>query len=176
MKNKKLLGIGIVSLLVSLVSFGAFFILRQTGFVLGKSTSEGKIYYVAPTRAAVNQPYTLIVMANSGKVNVNAAGLYLRFDPQKIRVTEIDTLKSFCQFYPEKKFDNQQGIVSLACGSPHPGFKGEAEIMRVSLVPLVVGTSSIRMDVKSSLLSSDGKGTDILTDYPTWEVTAGESL
>ncbi len=140
-----------------------------TGIPFSGSNKNGAMYFVGEHKVGVNQPFKLKVMINTAGQSVNAAGLQLRFDPNKIQINEISTLNSFCQYYPEKKFDNRQGLLSLACGSPSV-LKGENELIEMNITPLSVGSTTIYLSSTSKILLSDGKGTNILKDYPNWEV------
>lgn len=129
-------------------------------------TKPGTVTFNAPEKVLVNQPFKISVEMDTKKQNVNAAGIYLTFEPSKLKLVNIDTTKSFCQFYPEKKYDNTLGKVTLACGSPHPGVNGKNTILTLEFMPVVIGKTIITFDPKSQLLLSNGKGTNILTDYP----------
>lgn len=167
--------VAIVSFVVMLVAFGLFFWLKDPGLKL--ADGESALLRLEPqNEPKVNQPYMVKVMVSSPSEPINSVGIYLRFDPQKLKVMEFDTLKSFCQLYPEKKFDNQLGSISLACGAPHPGAKGEIELMSITFMPLVEASSQILVDSGSALLKSDGKGTNLLKDYPVLEVSPGVSF
>jgi hypothetical protein len=172
------LWVGLASLVILLSVGVMFFRLQTSGSILsvGAESPKGSMYFEGENRVGIHQPFKVRVMIDSGGGSVNAAGLYLHFDPQKLQITDMSTINSFCQFYPEKKFDNHQGISSLACGSPHPGTKGTNQLVEFTFTPLSVGKTIIRSSSKSKLLLSDGKGTDILNDYPLWEVQIGASL
>ncbi len=177
MKSSWMVKIAVGSLVVCVIAFSLFW-LMQTGRISTKTTQNDEVVlsYKGTGKAAVNQEYNMSLMLNSGSVNVNAAGIYLKFDPEKLKVTKIDTLNSFCQFYPEKKFDNNMGTISLACGSPHPGYRGESELIKVTFLPVATGTTNILMDTKSSILKSDGKSTNLLNKFPIAEVQIGVGL
>jgi hypothetical protein len=143
--------------------------------ILG-ATKQGSMYFEANKAALVNVPYTVKVWVDTRDQLVNAAGFYMRFDPEKIEVTELSTVDSFCQYYPEKRFDNQMGLVSLACGSPHPGFKGERILLEIVMLPKQIGMTRLFMDPQSQLLLSDGKGTNIIEEYQQLEVQIGTGI
>jgi hypothetical protein len=169
--------VAVVSFVVMILAFGSFLVLRDGSVVLGGThDAQATLRFEPVGSPKLNQPYVVKVIASSPRDNLNSVGIYMRFDPQKLRVNEMDTLKSFCQFYPEKKFDNQLGYISLACGAPHPGVRGEIELMTLTFFPLLEGNSQILVDGKSALLRSDGKGTNVLTDYPSLEVSPGVSF
>jgi hypothetical protein len=121
-------------------------------------------------RPIIQQPFQVTVLADSSDKAVNVVGIYLHFDPQKLQLLDIDTRSSFCQFYPEKKFDNRLGTINISCGSPHPGFKGNNTLIVLKFMPTQVGKTQLKVDPQSQLLASDGKGTNILSHYPTLDV------
>lgn len=163
-----------ISFAIMALSIGAIWLISRDGSIVGVP-ADGSVSLMLEEEAEphINQPYIVRVVANSPRDSINSVGIYLRFDPQKLRVVEMDTLKSFCQYYPEKKFDNNLGQVSLACGAPHPGAKGEMELMSLTFLPLTESSSQILVDAKSALLRSDGKGTNLLREYPKLEVSPG---
>jgi hypothetical protein len=137
---------------------------------------SGILYFEGDKKIIVQQPFVINVVFDSQNQRVNAAGFYLKFDSEKLAVTDISTLLSFCQFYPEKRFDNRLGLVSLACGAPHPGFNGKNQLISITFTPLTIGSTILRVTSDSKLLLSDGKGTNILNEFPTWEVQIGAGL
>lgn len=126
----------------------------------------GVLELTIPGTVYLGQPFLLSVNLNTNNQKVNAVGLYLSFDPSRLQLTDIDTTKSFCQFYPEKKYDNQMGTVTLACGSPHPGVSGVNQLVTLKFSPQSIGSTAISVSPKSQILSSDGKGSNILRDQP----------
>ncbi len=159
--------------LIITVLSGYFFYRFQTAGTISPFSSghkQGSMYFEGARRVGMYQPLTVKIMIDTNSQSTNAAGFYLKFDPDRLQVNEINTLASFCQYYPEKKYDNRLGLISLACGSPHPGFKGVNELISITFTPVSIGSTSLQMMHTSKLLLSDGKGTNILSNYPTWEV------
>jgi hypothetical protein len=163
--TNKLLILSIVLLAIGF--FGLKFLIKPPRLPTILTTQKpGVLTIQIPEKVLVNQPFKLTLEMDTQNQNVNAAGVYLIFEASKLRVLNIDTADSFCQFYPEKRFDNNLGMVSLACGSPHPGFSGKNNLVTLELMPLVLGKTQVSIDPKSQLLLSNGKGTNILTDFP----------
>lgn len=152
--------------------------LRQdTRLILGKQHNlEGVMKINTPQKAALNEPFEVEVEIDAMKTAVNAVGVFPRFDPDKLQILDMSTEQSFCQFYPEKKFDNNLGKLNLACGSPHPGFTGKNTLLRLTLMPIGIGTATIRAAAESQILVSDGKGTNILNDYPQATINIAASF
>ena len=138
--------------------------------------NPGVLGFSTPERIEVSQPFKVKVQADTLGSSVNAVGVYLNFDPHFLRLTNMNSIESFCQFYPEKKFDNNLGTVNLACGSPHPGFKGTSTILELEFMPLAAGTTTLRMSNTSRMLVSDGKGTNILKTLPAKQLTIVSSI
>jgi len=179
MNRSRFLILLIIFSLISVV--GSIYLLNRemkTGSVLSavKNSKSAFLFFEGDKRVAVNQQFKLRVKMNTGNQNVNAVGLFIRFDKDKLQVNDMNTLNSFCQFYPEKKFDNRYGLISLSCGSPHPGFKGENDIVELTMMPLSMGTTVMQITDGSKLLLSDGKGTNLLDAFPSWEVQIGADL
>lgn len=139
----------------------------DSGVTLGlRAQKEGVLQYQVPETIIVGQPFEIKTKIDTQGNRINAAGLVLLYDPERIQVTAMHTRSSFCQFYPERKFDNRLGKITLSCGSPHPGFSGVNEVMSLEITPKLVGNTVIYTTTESRLLLSDGKGTDILNEYP----------
>ncbi len=172
-------GYALGSLLVFIVAAVLLLWIYNPAFrhsILGNTDkTNGKILQIADDDIRIGEAFKVRVGIDTQGQMVNAIGYYVHFDPNVLSVLSLDTKSSFCQFYPEKKFDNINGLISLACGSPHPGFKGENTIMVVEFIPKNVGITTLRVDPVSQLLASDGKGSDLLNESPTLDlkVTAG---
>jgi hypothetical protein len=176
MRKKYLLTGSIGIFFICIISL--LFVIKPPGTVkniLGVK-HNGTLSFISTDKAAINEPFDITVMMDTSGRNVNATGIYLKFDPQKLQLLQLDTKPSFCQFYPEKKYDNQLGTVSLACGSPHPGINGTGTLMIMQFIPLEIGDTFIRTSEKSQILQSDGKGTNILTNYPAAKITVVNRL
>lgn len=176
-------------LLVSLISFGVliftflYFYFTQNpidifpggGNILG-TQKEGVIVLESPQNVSVNLPFDVIVKVDTQNQKVNAVGFTLKFSPQHLEMIDFDTSQSFCQFYPEKKFDNIAGKFILACGSPHPGFSGETVLAKLKFMPKLVSKTNLFVDPSSQILLSDGKGTNILTEHPVEQISILNNL
>lgn len=166
MKKQQIL---LITGLIFCLSLGGLIFSQQSGGekgILKARMAKAVLQLNTPKEAIINEPFEVKVQMDSGRNQVNAVGVYLSFDPSKLQLLQLDSQASFCQFYPEKKFDNQLGRVNLACGSPHPGVAGENHLLLLSFLPVSLGETSIRVRPESKILRSDGKGMDILRDYP----------
>jgi hypothetical protein len=158
----------LISGVVFLLALGVLvFLFAPHRFKLAGSVNNASLYLVQTSDAFLNQTFEVSVQMDTLGSSVNAVGVYLRFDPQALQLLDYDTQTSFCQFYPEKKFDNHAGSVSLACGSPHPGVRGSSQLLNLKFVAKQLGVSTLYVLSESQVLKSDGTGTNILDDYPS---------
>jgi hypothetical protein len=134
------------------------------------------LIYKMPDKTSINKPFKAVIEMDTQGNNVNAVGIYLKYDPNFLQLTNMDTTQSFCQFYPEKKFDNNLGTISLACGSPHPGISGKDTLLELEFIPRRIGSTRIWTDPNSQILVSDGKGTNILNVPVSTEITVMNTL
>lgn len=129
--------------------------------IFEKIKGEGFYKIEKPESVSPNIPFKVKIIADSDNKDVNAVGLFVSFDPNKLTIMNLDTSQSFCQFYPENKFSNAVGIISIQCGAPNPGFNGESTIAVVTFIAKNVGETFLSISDKSQILLNDGKGTDI---------------
>ncbi|OGV92876.1 hypothetical protein A3B57_02745 [Microgenomates group bacterium RIFCSPLOWO2_01_FULL_47_10] len=137
---------------------------------------SGQFRITVPDKVHYNQPFKAVFSLDTNGRSVNAIGLIINYENDNLRVVTIDTTKSFCQFYPEKKFNDSLGKVFLSCGSPSPGFSGESTVIEVEFMPVKIGQTSLLLDQNSKILLSDGKGSNILTEFPKASITIINTL
>jgi len=135
--------------------------------------------FKSPSVLIIEAPSEVSGIGKSAKVSVkldtrgyivNAVQANLKFDPKDLEVVSIDSGQSFCKFYPEKKYDNDKGLVKIACGSPYPGFKGESTIVTVEFKTKSFTTTMLSVEKESMVLANDGKGTNLLEDLDSKEI------
>lgn len=145
--------------------------------IRGSGDGTAELHLNGPKSVGLNQPFTVLVEADTKGNDVNAVGVYLRFDATSLQLLSMDTTQSFCQLYPEKRYDQSLGTISLACGSPHPGFNGSNTLMKLEFLPTKLGISTITSEIKSQLIKSDGKGnSNLLNGYPHLEIGIQNTL
>lgn len=158
----------LVSGLVFLLAMGVLgYLLVPHRFTLAGSQKNASLNLLQASDAFLNQTFEVSVQMDTLGSSVNAVGVYLRFDPQALQLLDYDTETSFCQFYPEKKFDNHAGTVSLACGSPHPGVRGSNQLLTIKFIAKQLGMTTLYALPESQILKSDGTGTNILDTHPS---------
>jgi len=168
--------IGLISfILLLLISF--IFISSNTSTILGsKDIKHGDYLVEAENQTYVGSKYRMEVNIDTKDQAINAIGLYMKFDPSKLQIDKLDTTQSFCEFYPENKYNNEKGTISIACGAPNPGYSGQNTIVIIDFQVINMGNSEINILPQSQILLNDGKGTNIYIGPKTHRVMILNSL
>jgi hypothetical protein len=114
---------------------------------------------------AVGYPQRVSIIVRSGGEALNTIDATLKYDPDVVDVTEIQTERSICpeEFFIEKTIDSQEGVVRIICGIPGEGFTDVRGIVAdIIMVPKVAGESSVTFDESTQVLASDGLGSNVL--------------
>lgn len=169
----------IISFVVALFTYLWF----QTNFSDQKKISlpfkinkEASFQISSPESVNINHNFKVTVSIDTNKLAVNAIGLNINYENENLRVVNIDTTQSFCQFYPEKKYNDNVGKINLSCGSPEPGFSGQNDVLIIEFKSVKIGDTSIIIDPQSKILLSDGKGTNVLSEFPKTQIKIINSL
>ncbi len=106
---------------------------------------------------------TIRLKVDTGGEVINTVGAVVGYNPDLIEVKEIRTDHSLCTFFAEKKIDQDQGLVTVSCGLPTPGFTGQGgTIAELVIQPKQTGQFWLRYQEDSVVLANDGLGTDVL--------------
>jgi hypothetical protein len=109
-----------------------------------------------------NVRQSIDVIVNKGEEEVNAVDVILTYDPAEAEVEEIRTDSStFCDYFTEKRIDQERGEVRIACVELPPGLPGESSII-ASVVVYPKKSFSLRFSPESQVLANDGLGTNVL--------------
>lgn len=129
-----------------------------------KSTPHyGRITASVPHRPAVGQSVTIPIYIDTGSDTINAAEVYLTFDPSVIAVDSVAKDPSFFQLWitDQPAYSNETGTLSFAGGLPSPGFKGRGQVGSVTLHFLKHQAASLTFESKTRILKNDGQGTAV---------------
>jgi hypothetical protein len=108
---------------------------------------------------------TVAVRVFTGGEAINAISAVIRYDPRKVEVLDILTENSLCDpsFFLEKEIDRQNGLVTIACVVPSPGFSDPAgTVAELLMRPLTAGDASLEFAEETQVLANDGLGTSVL--------------
>jgi len=111
--------------------------------------------------ARVGEKVVVPIFIDTAADTINAAEVYLKFNPRALTVDSIMKEPSFFQLWikDQPAFSNDSGTISLAGGLPTPGFKGRGQIGAVVFIPKVTGQHLLTFDPKTRILKNDGQGT-----------------
>lgn len=98
---------------------------------------------------------------------INVFQADLSFDPQLIQVINLSTDSTFAKFFVQKEFDNSKGYVRFSGGVPNPGYQNSSGLIgTVFFRATNVGATELSYLDSSLVLANDGRGTNLLSDYP----------
>ncbi len=171
-RNFVIIAIIILLIFVYLLFFKPNPWLRYNIDQLRAEKSESALSIESPDEInGVGKKFTVKINVDTMGNSVNAVQSYLKFDSKIIEVSDSKTASSFCKFYPENNFDNSKGIVRLSCGSPYPGFRGTNTLQEIEFNTKLIQTTKIYFSDDSMVLANDGKGTNLLREFPSKEIT-----
>ncbi len=111
-------------------------------------------------------PIPIELMNIPGSINVAQADL--SYDPTMIEVVDLTTDGTFVSFFVQKEFDNQKGYVRVSGGIPNPGYRKPTGLLATAYVKgIKPGAVELKYLESSLVLANDGRGTNLLADYPT---------
>lgn len=123
---------------------------------------------------------SVAIKVRTGGEAINAAQIVLHYDPEKVRVVDILSEKTFCHqnFFLERSIDNEKGEVRIVCGLPTPGFSNpEGTIAELLLQPIAAGVFSLRFDEEETkVLANDGLGTNVLRQFTNGSYLVAQSF
>ncbi len=166
----KLLKLGLVGA-ITIIVIGIVWKYGTKGKVSGVYTGPPGTYEIeVPERISSTDPFVIKLNVDTKGQSINAVGLHLKFATNRLQILNMDTTKSFCELYPENRYDNQTGEIKISCGLPSPGFNGQGTLAVITFEPLSVGTTELQVLEDSAILLNDGKATNILKEYPIRDV------
>lgn len=127
----------------------------------------GKVYSNHVTGNS-QQVVDIPLYIDSKDIVINAAEIYLRFDPTKLYIESIHTEGSFFTLWitDPPKFSNTEGTIALAGGLPNPGHRGKGIVATIKAKIVRRGTQLLTFTDKSRVLLNDGKGTQQPLEMP----------
>ncbi|MCK9368541.1 cohesin domain-containing protein [Candidatus Dojkabacteria bacterium] len=105
-------------------------------------------------------------ISNPGKViNVVQADIY--FDSELAEISDVSLDNSFAKVFVQKEINNEKGFMRLTGGLPTPGFtEAKGHFAKVYFQAKSAGLLQISFLPTSQVLANDGKGTNILKEFP----------
>jgi hypothetical protein len=150
---------------IKIIVFAAIIVGAGIGAMIfyNKAPKTARITAEVPSGISVSQSIDLPIFIDTRDYTINAAEVYLTYDPQLVTVESVSKDNSFFQLWitDEPKFSNEKGQLSFAGGLPTPGFKGRGQIGTVTLKLLKPGHTNLTFDPKTRVLLNDGQGTAV---------------
>lgn len=98
---------------------------------------------------------------------INVFQADLSFDPTLLEVVDLTTDGSFASFFVQKEYDNAKGYLRLSGGVPNPGYRQAVGHLGTAYFKVKATGATELVYLESSLvLANDGKGTNLLADFP----------
>lgn len=131
----------------------------------------------SPSAVTTQQPLKFPIAIESPTEPINAVHVELTFDPAHLQVTEISFDQSFATVFIHRSYDNEAGTIVLTGGIPYPGFRAEKPTIFAEVVfrVLKAGETEISYTPNSSVHQADGKGSNLLYDFPSARYTISDS-
>jgi len=149
--------------LTSLVFFGAQESSGEEIQLPQKSTSTQAILSLEKI-FDIGEYSVINIKADPNGQTMNAVGAVINFSTQNLKIEKIYTGNSFCLFFVENNYSNEDGIINLACGLPSPGISEEGLVTQVVFRHLNSEITTIKFSKESQVLANDGFGTNILNE------------
>lgn len=152
LKSKKLIFVLVIAGL--LISAGGYI------FINHGETRIATINVDRQEPFAMGESRIIPIMIDTVEDTMNAAEIYINFDPQFVRVETVSQEGSIFKIWinNQPSFSNDNGTITFAGGLPNPGFKGVGQIGAVTLTLLQKKDAKLIFTDKTRMLKNDGEG------------------
>ena len=127
----------------------------------------GASFYFSPASGTffIGSTFDVSIFVNTGKEDVNAVQVDVKFDPKKLQVASPTAGKSFIEVWvSQPTYSNTEGKMSFIGGVPSPGINTSAGLVStVTFRAIAPGETTILFSDTSKVLRNDPEGTNILT-------------
>ena len=114
----------------------------------------------------VDDTIELVLELKDLRQPINIVQSDLSFDPNMLKVTDINTNTSFATLFVQKEINNTLGYARLAGGIPNPGFSGDSGVFAtVSFTALQPGATEVVFLPSSLVLANNSQGTNLLKEF-----------
>lgn len=143
------------------------FILTLVFVVPPAVKAAGASLYLSPNSGTffIGSTFDVSVFVNTGREDVNAVEVNLKFDPRKLQIASPTAGKSFIEVWvAQPVYSNTKGTMNFIGGIPSPGINTTAGLVStVTFRAMAPGQTTILFLDSSKVLRNDAEGTDILT-------------
>ncbi len=143
-----------------------FGVLFSFCFVMPAKAGSASLY-LAPSSGTffIGSTFDVSVFVNTGRENINAVEINLKFDPNKLQIASPTAGKSFIEVWvSQPTYSNTTGEISFVGGIPSPGINTSSGLVStVTFRAIAPGRTTILFLDSSKVLRNDPEGTNILT-------------
>ncbi len=155
---------------MSVLSIGFVFLENQLLFRSTWQTSAQTATFRIPTRGQylLGEVFSMKIELTDLPTTINAVQADIGFDPSQVEVVDISTENSFASIFIQKEMNNEVGWARLTGGLPNPGYSEESGVFAtVFFRAKEPGVTQIEFLPSSRVLANDGRGTDVLKEFPS---------
>jgi hypothetical protein len=122
---------------------------------------SARLWLKTPASIHQNEAIIIPLYLNTVGTTINAAEVYIRFDPSLLEVQSVSKEGSFFTLWidGQPRFSNIDGTISFAGGIPNPGYSDEGIIGKVTFKARQSGNTRLQITDESRILKNDGIGT-----------------
>ncbi len=160
----------LVIFIITLVSAGIVFGESKFLLKLGFPPTPKTVSFVIPAKGQyrIGEIFPMQIAVSGVKVPINAVQADIGFDPAQLEVVDIVTDGSFANIFLQKEINNSGGWARLTGGLPNPGyFSDHGTFCTIYFKTKVAGLTRVNFLNSSLVLANDGKGSDVLKDFPS---------
>jgi hypothetical protein len=108
---------------------------------------------------------------------INAVQVDLSYDPSLLEVLDVSTTGSFADIFLDKEIDNKVGRIKFSGGCPNPGFSENRGLFATVIFHArQAGPAEVKFLPSSQIILDDGKGTNVLKNYPIISLTISPEM
>lgn len=141
-----------------------------------RNTDQATLNLDTPTRLTSGASSNLAVSIDA-EVAINAAEVFITYDPSLIEVTEIDKTGSIFTLWikDQPSYDNRTGLLSLAGGLPTPGWQGSNGLLaNIKYRTKGSGRAEFSLKPETRALANDGQGSSVSLTKPKLSLEISE--
>lgn len=154
---------------------GLTIVLAAFLFYKFRAPKAAEITFGDISSAKLAQEQTLPLYIDTIGKTINAAEVYLKFNPDQIEIVSVSKENSIFSLWitDSPTFSNQKGEIAFAGGLPTPGFSGKGKIGTIKIKPKQLGKATFEFDGRTRALLNDGKGTAINLKLDSLKIKVG---
>ncbi len=142
-------------------------VLLRTGII---DDGDGFAEFVIPSEGqySLGEIFPLKIEISGVETPINVVQADLGYDKDVLEVVDFTITDSFATVFVQKEINNDFGYARLTGGVPNPGLIGSGGVLgTVYFRTKSPGLTQVKFLPTSMVLANDGKGTNVIKEYPT---------